>query len=77
MGRSLKGRVEFPTLSGKLIGFPVHQVGHSVSIVHSAVMVISLQGLTGTVGLLCGHTAVFTVQRGAGVAALLATPSPG
>jgi hypothetical protein len=74
---NLSGGAVLPTLSRKLIRLPVHQVCDSVSIVHSAVMVISLQGLAGTVGLLSGHTAVLTVQRGAGVATLFATPSPG
>lgn len=55
----------------------MNEVCDSVSIVHPAVVVIGLQSLTGAIGLLRGHTAVFTVQGGTCVAALFATPSPG
>lgn len=55
----------------------MHQVRHSVPVVHPGVVVIGLQGLTGAVGFLCGHPAVLTVQRGARVAALLPAAAPG
>lgn len=55
----------------------MHEVRDPVSIMHPAVVVIGLQSLAGAVGLLRGHAAVLTVQGGAGVAALFATPPPG
>lgn len=65
------------TLSWELIRLPVNEVCDSVPVVHPAVVVIGLQSLTGAVGLLRGHATVLAVQRGAGVAALFATPPAG
>lgn len=55
----------------------MNEVCDAVPVVHPAVVVVGLQGLTGAVGLLSGHAAVLAVQGGARVAALFAAPPPG
>lgn len=65
-----------PTLSGILICFSVDQVFYPISIQQPrGIMIKSLQGFTGAVGLLCRHSAFLIFCRRICVAPLLVPPA--